>query len=119
MSESSGLGSIIISPTAIASIAGQAVLESYGVVGLAPRNFRDGISDIFRGADFRRGVHVHVAEDQKVTIDLYVVVEYGTRISEVANGLIHRVQYTVEHAVGLPVTAVNVHIQGLHISNSS
>ncbi len=116
MSESTFIGSIEISPTAIASIAGQAVLESYGVVGLAPRYFRNGIHDIFPRPLFRRGVDVRVLNGE-IKIDLYVVVEFGTRISEVAHGLMNRVKYTVEQAVGLPVAEVNVHVQGLRVSS--
>lgn len=118
MSESNPTGSLEISPTAIASIAGQAVLESYGVVGLAPRYFRNGIHDIFPRPLFRRGVDVRVLNGE-IRIDLYVVIEYGTRISEVAHGLMNRVKYTVEQSVGLPVAEVNVHVQGLHLSKDN
>ena len=59
---------------------------------------------------------VEVTEDG-VVIDLYLIVEYGTRISEVARGVIHRVAYTVEQALGVPVLAVNVHVQALRVSS--
>ena len=118
MSESVSSGSIAISPTAIASIAGQAVLESYGVVGFAPRYFRNGIHDIFPRALFRRGLDVRVISGV-IHIDLFVVIEYGTRISEVAHGLMNRVKYVVEQATGLPVAEVNVHVQDLRVSPSS
>lgn len=118
MTESTFFGIIEISPTAIASLAGQAVLESYGVVGFAPRYFRDGIQDIFPRHLFRRGVQVHIVNNE-ITIDLYVVIEYGTRISEVAHGLMNRVKYVVEQCIGMPVAAVNVHVQGLRVSKDS
>lgn len=111
------LGKIEVSPHAIASIAGQAVLECYGVVGMAPKHPRDDFAEILPGATFRRGVDIKLADGQ-ITIDLYVVVEYGTRVSEVAQGIKSRVKFTIEHTTGLPVAEVNVHVQGLHVSAS-
>ncbi len=108
-------GKIEVSPRAIASIAGQAVLESYGVVGMAPKHPRDDFAEILPGSNFRRGVDVHVVDDRFI-IDLYVVIEYGTRVSEVAQGIKNRVKFGVEHATGLPVEEVNVHVQGLRVS---
>ena len=109
------LGKIEVSPHAISSIAGQAVLECYGVVGMAPRHLRDDLAEILPGANFRRGVEVRFVEGL-ITIDLYVVIEYGTRVSEVAQGIKNRVKFTVEHATGLPIIGVNVHVQGLRVS---
>lgn len=114
MAEEKVLGKIEISPTAIASLAGQAVLECYGVVGMANKNLRDGIAEILPGGNYRRGIDVKVIEHQ-VYIDLYVVIQYGTRISEVAHGIMNRVKFSVEKALGLPVAEVNVHVQGLQI----
>jgi uncharacterized alkaline shock family protein YloU len=112
------LGKIEVSPHAIASIAGQAVLECYGVVGMAPRHPRDDFAEILPGANFRRGVDVRFVEGE-ITIDLYVVIEYGTRVSEVAQGIKNRVKFTVERATGLPVSDVNVHVQGLRVSSAT
>jgi len=56
-------------------------------------------------------------EGDHVQIDLYVVVEYGTRISSVAHSIMNVVRYTVEKALGVPVAQVNVHVQGLRVSN--
>lgn len=115
MIEDPYLGRIEVSPHAIASVAGQAVLECYGVVGMAPKHLRDDIAEILPGANLRRGVEVRFV-DGEVSIDLYVVIEYGTRVSEVAHGIKNRVKFTVEHATGLPVAEVNVHVQGLRVS---
>ena len=76
------LGGIHISPNAVATIAYHATLESYGVVGLAPKNLTDGIvSTITR--EPLRGVAVrYTGED--IDIDIHIIVEYGTRITSVA-----------------------------------
>lgn len=115
MSEQNLLGKIEISPTAIATLAAHAVLQSYGVVGMAPKNLADELTTVL-GDAAHRGVEVHVSEDC-IQIDLYVVVEYGTRISSVAHSIMNSVKYTVEQALSVPVTQVNVHVQGLRVSN--
>jgi uncharacterized alkaline shock family protein YloU len=108
-------GKIEISPTAIASIASQAVLESYGVVGMASKNLKDGLVELLAPGISHRGVDVHLTDEQ-IIIDLYVIIEYGTRISEVAHNIMSAVKFRVEKALGIPVTQVNVHVQGLRVS---
>jgi len=118
MSEETFLGRVEIAPTAIASLAGQAVLECYGVVGMANKNVRDGIAEILTRGNYRRGIDVRVV-DREIVIDLYVVIQYGTRISEVTHGIMNRVKFTIEKAVGIPVSEVNVHVQGLRIDDQN
>jgi uncharacterized alkaline shock family protein YloU len=117
MPEEPYLGKIEVSPQAIASIAGQAVLECYGVVGMAAKHIQDDLIEILPGSNFRRGVDVRVIKGE-IIIDLYVVIEYGTRVSQVAQGIKNRVKFTIERATGLPVAEVNVHVQGLRVSNN-
>lgn len=114
--EESRLGSVDVSPTAIASLASQVVLESYGVVGMATKDLARGIVEILQPASHRRGVDVNIDAD-RIEIDLYVVVEYGTRIATVARNIQSAVKYSVEKALGAPVLAVNVHVQDLRISS--
>ncbi len=113
--ETTPIGSIHISPKAIATIAWQAALQSYGVVGLAPKNLADNIAGRIV-KDPLQGVDV-TYDGSEITIDLYVVVEYGTRIKSVATSVANTVRYHVEKALGLPVQAINVHVQGLRISD--
>jgi uncharacterized alkaline shock family protein YloU len=110
------LGGIHISPNAVATIAYHATLESYGVVGLAPKNLTDGIvSTITR--EPLRGVSVrYTGED--IDIDIHVIVEYGTRINSVAESVGNTVRFHVEKALGLRVRSVNVHVAGLRISDT-
>lgn len=112
------LGRIDISPHAIESIAGLVVLESYGVVGMAPKDSREYVAALLPRANFRRGIEVRET-DGKIVIDLYVIIEYGTRISQVAVGIKNRVKYVVERDTGLAVRQVNVHVQGLRVSSGS
>jgi uncharacterized alkaline shock family protein YloU len=107
-------GSIHVSPRAIATIAWQAAVQSYGVVGLAAKNFFDGVSH-FIVKDPTHGIEVSYAEGA-INIDLYVVVEYGTNIKTVADSVANAVRFQVEKALGLPIQQVNVHVQGLRVS---
>ena len=114
--EKTTLGSIHISPNAIATITYHATLQSYGVVGLAPKNLAEGIANTIT-REPTRGVNVHFDGD-KLDIDIYVIVEFGTRVASVASSVANAVRYQVEKSVGLKVHAVNVHIQGLRVSNT-
>jgi uncharacterized alkaline shock family protein YloU len=98
---SSSLGRITISSEAIARIVAETVGESYGVVAMAGR----------RLPPRRRGRGIEIGRDgDDVTIDVHVVVEYGLNLAEVASTLRNRVGYEVNRLTGLPVRAVEVHI---------
>lgn len=110
-----GRGRIEVSSAAIASIANEAVLTCYGVVGTADRDLASGIAHLLsRGS--KRGINVHV-ENGRIAIDVYVIIEYGTRISAVAQSVMNVVKFNVERALGVPVAEVNVHVAGLRVSN--
>ena len=108
-------GSIEISPMAMASIASQAVLRSYGVVGMAPKNMMDELTNIIV-PDPRHGVDVIIGNDS-IKINLHIIVEYGTRISTVAESVADNVRFNLERALGLAIGEINVYIHGLRVSN--
>ena len=109
------LGTIHISPNAVATIAYHAIRQSYGVVGLAPKNLAEGLAHSIT-KEPTRGVSVHYA-GANIDIDIHVIVEYGTRITSVATSVANTVRYHVEKALGMPVNKINIHIQGLRVSN--
>lgn len=108
-------GRIEVSLAAIASIVNEAVLTCYGVVGTADKDLATGIAHLLT-PESKRGIEVHV-EDGRIVIDVYVIIEYGTRISAVANSVMNVVKFNVERALGMPVAEVNVHVAGLRVSN--
>ena len=112
----SPLGKIQVAPQAIASIVSDAVLSCYGVVGMSASTLKDGIAEILQVGNTHRGVKVDVTEG-KIAIDLFVVIEFGTRISEVAQNVMESVKFGVEQSVGMDVAHVNVHVQGLRVSS--
>jgi uncharacterized alkaline shock family protein YloU len=107
-------GSIQVSPKAIATIAYQAAVQSYGVVGLASKNLLNGLTNMIV-KDPTHGIEVGY-EDGSINIDLYVIVEYGVNIKSVAASVAKTVRFQVEKALGLPIQEVNVHVQGLRVS---
>lgn len=113
--EVTSFGKIDISKAAVATIANRAVNQCYGVVGMANKNFINGLSNIL-SRDSRRGIDVGIEDDQ-IVIDVYVIVEYGTRIRVVAESIQNTVKFHVEKAIGIPVRAVNVYVHGLRLSN--
>jgi uncharacterized alkaline shock family protein YloU len=108
------IGSIHVSPRAVATIAYQAALESYGVVGLTSKNILDDLTNALV-KDPTHGIEVHY-DGMNINIDIYIIIEYGTRIKSVAKSVRNTVRYHVENILGMPVNEVNVHVQGLRIS---
>jgi uncharacterized alkaline shock family protein YloU len=104
---SSPLGRITISSDAIAQIVGETARECYGVVGMAGRKWLP--------ERVTQGIQIARAGDG-VTIDLHVVVEYGLNLAEVASTVRNRVAYEVNRLTGLPVNAVEVHIDDVRRS---
>jgi uncharacterized alkaline shock family protein YloU len=82
-------------------------------MGMAARNLRDGVFTLVRRENMHRGVEIRRLPEGLV-IDLYVVVQYGTRIQEVAHNLQETVKFALERAVQVPVIEVNVTVQGVH-----
>ncbi|MBS4172475.1 Asp23/Gls24 family envelope stress response protein [Bacillus sp. FJAT-49736] len=110
-------GQIDISNDVIATIAGGAAVDCYGIVGMASKNqIKDGITDILRKDNFSRGVIVR-QENDEVHIDMYIIVSYGTKISEIAHNVQSKVKYTLDKTVGLSVESINIYVQGVRVTN--
>ena len=105
-------GTLVIPHEVIAQIVGLTVLECYGVVGMAATSLSQGVARLLSRERITQGVAVRRDGDQ-LAIDLYVVVEYGLNLAEVASGVRSRVTYTVEKVTGIRVDALQIHIQGV------
>ncbi|HHX01803.1 MAG TPA: Asp23/Gls24 family envelope stress response protein [Firmicutes bacterium] len=112
------LGSINISEDVIATICGVAAMECYGLVGMASRNVQDGISDFLRKDYYERGVDVQYIDDHIVSVTLYIIVEYGVKISEVARNIQERVKYAIENTIGLDVESIDIRVQGVRVTDA-
>lgn len=105
-------GKISYSDDVIANIIGMATMECYGVVGMAARNTTDELWQLIRVEHLDKGVRVQ-QKNGALSIEVFVVVEYGTKISVIANNIIQKVRYNVELFTGLKVTGITVNIEGV------
>ncbi|HHY69844.1 MAG TPA: Asp23/Gls24 family envelope stress response protein [Bacillota bacterium] len=108
------IGKLALSEEAIATIAGAAATECYGVVGMAGRKMTDGISELLGQENLAKGVDVTIDGDD-LYITLYVVLGYGVKIPEVARMVADKVRYTVENLTGLKVKKITVNVEGLRL----
>jgi uncharacterized alkaline shock family protein YloU len=105
-------GKIEVLPNAIHTIVVQATTGCYGVLGLASPRLHYGEPILLSTQHVNQGVRVNVVNDQLI-VDIYVVLEYGLRISEIAHNIMSSVKFSLEKMLGLPVAQVNVNVQGL------
>ncbi len=118
-SETRQAGAIVIAPRVVFTLALNAALSTYGVVGIASR---------FTGLDCthtdpRRGLEVQIKDDpltgnKRVTVHIHIIAEYGVRIPAVTSSLQHQVRYNLERSTGYVVDAVNVHVTGLRVTHA-
>ncbi len=107
-------GNIVIDDQAIATIAGLAAMECYGVVGMASRSATQGFFELLKKEQLTKGIKVSATED-KINIDVYIVLQYGVKISVVAENVISRIKYSVETFTGVDVEDVNIFVQGVRV----
>ena len=112
------LGKIEVLPNAIHSIAIQATSECYGVVGIAAPRLHNGQAVLLPPEQSNQGVQVRVVNEQLI-IEVYVALEYGLRMSEIAHNIMSSVKFSIEKMLGIHVAQVNVNIQGLSHGPSS
>ena len=107
-----GNNGIKIANDVISVIAGVAVSEVPGVASMAG-GFAGGITEVLSGKkNLSKGIKVD-ADEKEVRIDVNIIVEYGSRIPDVAYEIQTRVKKSVENMTGLKVSEVNVHVQGV------
>ncbi|MBF1212635.1 Asp23/Gls24 family envelope stress response protein [Gemella morbillorum] len=110
------LGHVSISDDVIASVAGGTAVSCYGIIGMASKNqVKDGITEILGKENYSKGIIVK-KDDGKLVIDLYIIVMYGTKISEIANNVQSSVKYQIEKTLGVKVDEVNIFIQGIKVN---
>ncbi|CAM4252208.1 Asp23/Gls24 family envelope stress response protein [Paenibacillus tarimensis] len=110
------LGNVNVTDEVISVIAGSAAMECYGLVGMASqKQLKDGIAELLGRENLSRGVEVR-REDEQLHIDLYIIVSYGTKISEVAHNIQSKVKYVLNEVVGLQADHVHIFVQGVRVS---
>jgi len=111
------IGKMALSEEAIATIAGAAATECYGVVGMAGRKMTDGLSELLGRENLSKGVTVSIDGDD-VYINVSVILAYGVKIPEVARMVAEKVRYTVENYTGLKVKRVTVNVESLRFQDA-
>lgn len=111
----SELGEIRIANEVVGIIAGLAATEIEGIAGMSG-GIAGGIAEMMGRKNLSKGVKVEVGEEQ-AAIDLFVVVDYGVRVPDVAWKVQENVKRAVESMTGLEVVEVNVHVQGVHFKS--
>lgn len=108
-------GKITYADDYIATIAGVAATECYGVVGMSAKKMFDGITELLGMDNLKKGVKVTSDSSQEIKINLYIVVQYGVNINAVSSSIIETVRYHVEKDTCLHVREVNVIVSGINI----
>lgn len=112
MVENLEYGEVKIVDDVVATIAGLAATEIEGVAGMSG-GFVGGIAEMLGKKSLSKGVKVEIKE-KIALIDLYIIVEYGTKIPDVAWEIQESVKRTIETMTGIEVNEVNIHVQGVH-----
>ena len=107
------LGDINISSDVIATIAGSAAVECFGVVGMASVSLKDGFVRLLKKDSLNNGIEVNIAEDNTVALKLHIIVAYGVSIYAVSENLIETVRYKIEEHTGLKVDRINVYVESV------
>ena len=111
------IGAVKITDEVVAIIAGIAATDVPGVTSMSG-GIAGGIAEALGRKNLAKGVKVEVG-DKEAAIDLFIIVEYGFRIPEVAWAIQEKVKQAVEEMTGLNVIEVNIHIQGVNIEKES
>lgn len=107
-------GEVTIDQEVIARISGMTAMECYGVVGMAARNVKDGLVQLLMLDSLTKGIAIEV-HDNKLSLSIHIIVEYGVKISAVADNLISTVKYKLKEQIGIDVAKINVFIEGVRV----
>ena len=108
------LGNIDISTDVIATLCGGAATECYGVVGMASQKMMDGFYDLLGKDNYSKGIVVEEGQTGSI-INLYIIVGYGVKISEIVYEVQKKVKYVLEKTLDIDVEAVNVYVQSIRV----
>lgn len=108
------IGEVLIDNDVLAKYAGSSAVECFGVVGMASINVKDGLVKLLKRESLSHGVNITV-DNNKIIIDLHIIVSYGVSISAVAENLISNVKYKVEEFTGMEVIKINIFVEGVRV----
>jgi len=107
-------GGVTVESEVIAKIAGYVAGMSYGVVGMAYRSKSDTVASLLKKDNYTKGIKVTVNDD-KISVDIHIIIEYGININVIGKSIIKNVKYQLSHMTGLDVEQVNVCVEGFRV----
>lgn len=106
-------GTVGISNTVIATIAGTAAAGCFGVRGLTAKSTLDGLVRLLKGETVSQGVTVACREDGGLALELHIAVDAGVNISVICSSMIEQIRYQVERHTGLTVADVEIFVDAV------
>ena len=111
---SNAYGNITISNEAIAIVTGYSARDCYGVVDLVNQKLTDSFSSVFKKRTLSKGIKI-LTVNNRIYVDLYVILKYGVSIGAVADSLKKSVKYGLEQFTGMIIDSVNVNVVGVRV----
>ena len=108
-------GNISYSEEVLAKIVGLSTMECYGVDGMVSKSASEGLWELMAKENLSKGVKIQLADDDRLQIELFIMVEYGTKISVISNNIIQKVRYSIENYTGLKVSSITVNVQAVRV----
>ncbi len=108
-------GRVSIDSEVIATIAGYAATNSYGVVGMAYRSKTDTVANLLKRENITKGIKVVISDDNIISVDIHIIIEYGVNINVIGKSIIKNVKYQITNMTGLDVEQVNVCVEGFRV----
>ena len=109
------LGKVKIADEVVATIAGLAATEISGIAAMSG-GIVGGLAEKLGRKNLSKGVKVEVGE-KEAAIDLFVIVNFGVKIPDVASKVQESVEKAVQLYTGLKVVEVNIHVQGVYFKS--
>ena len=107
-------GVISIDNEVVSRLAGQAVMECAGVVGMAAKNVKDGFVQLLKKENLSKGI-ILTPDEGAIALGIHIVVEYGTSIPAIAETMQSNIKYRVEEYTGVKISRVNIFVDGVRV----
>ena len=109
------LGTVTIPEDLIATVAGYAAVENYGIVGMCAHTAGDAIVELFGRENMQKGVLIEKVSDQQVDVTLHVALQYGVSLPAVSQNTKQNVRYRIEEITGVSVRNVNIFVESIRV----
>lgn len=110
-----GYGEVTIDNEVLAKVAGLTAIECYGIVGMAMVNMTSGIAKLLMGDSITKGISLTVDDENVISIELHIIIEYGVNIKAVTDNLISTLTYKLETFSGLKVGRINIYVEDVRV----